>query len=131
MALAAAAAAAICIVAAAATTVLAAAAVIATATMVAAATTVAAAAIAATPTKGLSLVLTANQGDADEGEKHRHSEHNNAVHPRILHLLTGTSKREHLGAIINSRSPLGPLAGRARCDLVLCGHAFAASKSLL
>jgi hypothetical protein len=40
--------------------------------------------------KGRSLLLTAHQGDPNQGEKHRQPEHNNAVHPRILQLLTGT-----------------------------------------
>lgn len=57
-------------------------------------TTVAAAAIhdlaAATTTAvvaeqaGRSLVLTANQGDADEREEHRSSQNDDTIHSRIL-----------------------------------------------
>jgi hypothetical protein len=51
------------------------------------------AATAAGEETGLSRILAANQGDAHEGKKRRHTEHNNAVHPRILQLLTGTVSR--------------------------------------
>ena len=58
----------------------------------------AAAAIAIAPTAAaveeqtirLGLVLAADQGNADQREKHGHTKYNNAVHPRILQLLTGT-----------------------------------------
>lgn len=39
---------------------------------------------------GLGLLLTADQGNPDQGEKQSNTENNNAVHPRILQLLTGT-----------------------------------------
>jgi hypothetical protein len=72
--------------------------------MTAVATIAAAAAISATAeqqTEGRSLALTANQGDADQGEKDRHTQHNNAIHPLILQLLTGTGKREQHVAVIS------------------------------
>jgi hypothetical protein len=31
---------------------------------------------------GRSLVLTADEGDANQGEKDRHTKHNNAIHPQ-------------------------------------------------
>jgi hypothetical protein len=39
---------------------------------------------------GLSLVLAADQGNPDQGEEQSNTKNNNAVHPRILQLLTGT-----------------------------------------
>ncbi|MCI0358043.1 MAG: hypothetical protein L0211_06145 [Planctomycetaceae bacterium] len=38
----------------------------------------------------LSLLLATDQGNPDQGEKQSNTENNNAVHPRILQLLTGT-----------------------------------------
>jgi hypothetical protein len=63
-------------------------------TTAASATAIAAAAIAAaaaTMTEGHRLVVTAQQGDADDREENRETENNNTVHPQILQLLTGTS----------------------------------------
>jgi hypothetical protein len=83
-----------------ATAILRRAAAIAVATTMLAAVAAAAAIVRATTTAtaageetGLSRILAANQGDAHEGKKRRHTEHNNAVHPRILQLLTGTVSR--------------------------------------
>jgi len=72
--------------------------------MAAVAAIASAAAIAATAeqkTEGRSLALTAHQGDANQGEKDRHTQHNDAIHPQILQLLTGTGKREHDVAVIH------------------------------
>jgi hypothetical protein len=55
-------------------------------------TTIAAA--AAGEEAGFRRLLAANQGDAHEGKKRCHTEYNNAVHPRILQLLTGTVSRK-------------------------------------
>jgi len=60
-------------------------------TTVAAATIRTTAASAATCEQtGLSLVLAADQGNPDQGEEQSNTKNNNAVHPRILQLLTGT-----------------------------------------
>ena len=72
------------------------AATVATIAAVAAMTAVAATAVAgamaavAAMAEGRSLVFNAHQGDADQREKHRETEHNNSIHPQILQLLTGT-----------------------------------------
>jgi hypothetical protein len=42
------------------------------------------AATAATKDEGRSLALTADEGDTNQGEKHRQTKNNNTVHPRIL-----------------------------------------------
>jgi len=72
--------------------------------MAAVAAVAAAAAIAATTSEqqaeGRSLVFTAHEGDTNQREKDRNTEHYNAVHPRFLQLLTGTGKREHKVAVI-------------------------------
>jgi hypothetical protein len=39
---------------------------------------------------GLSFAVAADQGNPDQGEEQRDTEHNNAIHPQILQLLTGT-----------------------------------------
>jgi hypothetical protein len=44
--------------------------------------------------EGHGLVLTAHEGETNEGEEDRHTQHNDTIHPKILQLLTGTSKRE-------------------------------------
>ena len=76
----------------------------AVAAMAAVAAVAAAAAIAATTSEqqaeGRSLVFTAHEGDTNQREKDRNTEHYNAVHPRFLQLLTGTGKREHKVAVI-------------------------------
>ena len=36
------------------------------------------------------LVLTADEGDANDREKHRDPEHNKSIHPKFLQLRTGT-----------------------------------------
>jgi hypothetical protein len=56
---------------------------------------VAAIAAAAAEQTGLRLILTAHEGDPNQREKDRDTQNNNTVHPRILQLLTGTSKREN------------------------------------
>jgi hypothetical protein len=56
---------------------------------------VAAAAAAAAKQAGLRFILTAQEGDPNQREKDRDTQNNNTVHPRILQLLTGTSKREN------------------------------------
>ena len=61
---------------------------------VAAAVAVAAAASAAAAAEieqaGLGLLFAAHKGDAHEGKENGNTQDNNAVHPRILQLLTGT-----------------------------------------
>jgi hypothetical protein len=78
----------------------------ATVTPVASAVAAAAIATAAAATvahsaknEGRSLVLSAHQGDSDQGEKHRQTKHNNSVHPRILQLLTGTVSGKYQVAV--------------------------------
>jgi hypothetical protein len=56
---------------------------------------VAAIAAAATKEASVGLLLTAHEGDSNQREKDRDTQNNNTVHPRILQLLTGTSKREN------------------------------------
>ena len=62
------------------------------ATTTAATTIAGAAAIAATAamTQGHRLVVTAQQGDADDREENRETKYNNPIHSQILQLLTGT-----------------------------------------
>jgi hypothetical protein len=50
----------------------------------------AAIAAATTMTKGHRLVVTAQQGDADDREENRETKYNNPIHSQILQLLTGT-----------------------------------------
>ncbi len=38
----------------------------------------------------LGLAIAADQRNADQGEKQSNTEHNNAIHPQVLQLLTGT-----------------------------------------
>jgi hypothetical protein len=62
------------------------------------ATVAAAAAIAAVATAALAmaeghrLAVTADEGDANDREKHRQTKNHNSIHPQILQLLTGTGK---------------------------------------
>jgi hypothetical protein len=60
------------------------------ATAAAIATVAMARAAAATMTEGHRLVVTAQQGDADDREENRETKNNNTIHPQILQLLTGT-----------------------------------------
>jgi len=55
---------------------------------------VAAIAAAATKEASVGLLLTAHEGDSNQREKDRDTQNDDTVHPRILQLLTGTSKRE-------------------------------------
>jgi len=68
------------------------------------ATMMAAAAIAAAATtaedEGRGLRLTAHEGDSNQREKDRDTEHNNTVHPQILQLLTGTVSGNYSVAVI-------------------------------
>jgi len=75
------------------------------ATAIAAVAAVAAA--AATMTEGHRLVVTAQEGDADDREENRETKNNNTVHPQILQLLTGTvSETTELAVTtITSRQP--------------------------
>jgi hypothetical protein len=54
-----------------------------------------AAATLATEEASVGLLLTAHEGDSNQREKDRDTKNDNTVHPRILQLLTGTSKREN------------------------------------
>jgi hypothetical protein len=56
---------------------------------------IAAVTAAATEQASIGLLLTAHEGDSNQREKDRDTQNNNTVHPRILQLLTGTSKREN------------------------------------
>ena len=67
------------------------------ATAVAAAVATAMAAVAAIATVAAAvmterhhLAVTADEGDANDREKHRETKNNDTVHPQILQLLTGT-----------------------------------------
>jgi hypothetical protein len=63
------------------------------ATAVAAMTGVAAiAATAAMAERGQGLAFTAHEGNTNQREKQRETEYNDAIHPQILQLLTGTGK---------------------------------------
>jgi hypothetical protein len=46
--------------------------------------------------EGRRLVFTADEGDANQREKHRDTQHNNSVHPQILQLTYRYRKRELL-----------------------------------
>lgn len=101
------------VAAAVATTVAAAVATIAVATRMAAAIAAVAAAVAAMTAvaaiaavasaaaedEGRSLVLTADQGDSDEREKHRETKNNNTIHPQSSKLLTGTVSGKYVFAV--------------------------------
>jgi hypothetical protein len=56
------------------------------------ATTIAAMATAAAMAKGHDLAITAHEGNTNQREKQRETENNDAIHPQILQLLTGTGK---------------------------------------
>jgi hypothetical protein len=66
---------------------------------------VAAVATTAAEQAGLRLILTAQEGDSNQREKDRDTQNNNTVHPRILQLLTGTSKRENYPRCLSCASP--------------------------
>ena len=55
---------------------------------------IAAVAAAAAKEASIGLLLTAHEGDSNQREKDRDTQNDDTVHPRILQLLTGTSKRE-------------------------------------
>lgn len=78
---------------------------------------VAAVAAAATKEASVGLFLTAHEGDSNQREKDRDTKNDNTVHPRILQLLTGTSKRENYPRC--QHMCLTPLhdVERTRCDL--------------
>lgn len=78
---------------------------------------VAAMAAAATEQAGIGLLLTAHEGDSNQREKDRDTQNNNTVHPRILQLLTGTSKRENFPSCLSSASPQQLNSEPTRCDL--------------
>jgi hypothetical protein len=78
---------------------------------------VAAIAAAATKEASVGLLLTAHEGDSNQREKDRDTKNDNTVHPRILQLLTGTSKRENYPRCQFMRLTSRPEGERARCDL--------------
>jgi hypothetical protein len=78
---------------------------------------VAAMAATATEEASVGLLLTAHEGDSNQREKDRDTQNNNTVHPRILQLLTGTSKRENYPRCQFMRLTSPPKGERARCDL--------------
>jgi hypothetical protein len=65
-------------------------AVAAVAARVATIAAIAAIATAAAMAKRHRLAVTADQGDANDREKHRQTKNNDTIHPQILQLLTGT-----------------------------------------
>jgi hypothetical protein len=60
------------------------------------------------------LVFTADQGDANQREKHRDTQNNNTVHPRILQLTYRYRKRELLLSCRHSMRPTAAADGSAR-----------------
>jgi hypothetical protein len=78
---------------------------------------IAAIAAAAAEQASVGLFLTAHEGDSNQREKDRDTQNNNTVHPRILQLLTGTSKRENYPRCQFMRLTSRPEGERARCDL--------------
>jgi hypothetical protein len=56
------------------------------------ATTIAAMATTAAVAEGHDLAITAHEGNTNQREKQRETENNDAIHPQILQLLTGTGK---------------------------------------
>lgn len=80
----------------------------ASATIAAATTARSAGATAATLTS-VSLVVSTQQSDADDREKHRDTKHNKSIHPRLLHRkLTGTVSESYLvvPSLSSSRPPI-------------------------
>jgi hypothetical protein len=65
------------------------------ATATAAVVMAAAAAAAPIEQAGFRRLLAADEGNPHQGEENRNTKHYNAVHPRILQLLTGTVSRNH------------------------------------
>jgi hypothetical protein len=55
--------------------------------------------------KGRRLVFTADEGDSNQREKHRDTQNNNSVHPRILQLTYRYRKRELLSCRHSKRVP--------------------------
>jgi hypothetical protein len=88
------------------------------ATAIAAVAAVAAA--AATMTEGHRLVVTAQEGDADDREENRETENNNTIHPQILQLLTGTVS-ENYRACRHDNHIATTDGSVSQCDLTLCG----------
>lgn len=90
------------------------------ATIVMATTTMAMARIAAraaaatTEQAGRSRAFTAHQGDTDDREENRDTKHYDAVHSRILQLLSGTVSKTTQDAVNLAHLAL-VTAGRARC----------------
>lgn len=67
--------------------------------------------------EGRRLVFTADEGDANQREKHRDTQNNNTVHPRILQLTYRYRKRELLLSCRHSMRPTAAADGSAsRCD---------------
>lgn len=66
---------------------------------------------------GVGLLLAAHEGDTNQREKDRDTQNNNTVHPRILQLLTGTSKRENYPSCVTSASSRRTTAGQRDATL--------------
>jgi hypothetical protein len=77
---------------------------------------VAAMAAAATKEASIGLLLAAHKGDTNQREKDRDTQNDDTVHPRILQLLTGTSKRKTTQDAITVPHPAARWRA-ARCDL--------------
>ena len=75
-----------------------------------------AAATLATKEASIGLLLAADEGDANQREKDRDTQNDNTVHPRILQLLTGTSKRKNYPRCHHMPHPAARWRA-ARCDL--------------
>jgi len=81
----------------------------ASAAIAATATTARSAGATAATLTSVSLVVSTQQSDADDREKHRDSKHNKSIHPRLLHRkLTGTVSESYLvvPSLSSSRPPI-------------------------
>jgi hypothetical protein len=86
---------------------------------IAAAAAITAASVSATKEpaeEGRRLVFTADQGDANQREKHRDTQNNNTVHPRILQLTYRYRKRELLSCRHSMRPTAAADGSASRCD---------------
>ena len=66
--------------------------------------------------EGRRLVFTADEGDSNQREKHRDSQNNNSVHPRILQLTYRYRKRELLSCRHSTRPTAAADGSASRCD---------------
>jgi hypothetical protein len=102
-----------------ATSATAAAIVMTTVAAIAAAAATAAAATAEQQAKGRRLALTTHQGDANQGEKDRHTQHNDAIHPHSSSYLQVPVSGNNMLPSSTSASSRSPTAETLRCGLDL------------